>query len=194
MAREASAITTSPFTTRELVGLLADDDRRRVFAALVLGASDADAVRTLAALDARAAGKALQRLTDAGLVLRSDDGTLHLLAEAFAVATRAEAALEPRSTEHADETEDRARVLRAFVHDGRLVSIPAVHAKRVIVLDWLVQRFEPGRRYSEQMVNLILGQVHADTAALRRYLVDEGMLARDHGEYWRAGGTFEPET
>jgi hypothetical protein len=79
------------------------------------------------------------------------------------------------------------------VHDGRLVSIPAVHAKRVIVLDWLVQRFEPGRRYSEQMVNLILGQVHADTAALRRYLVDEGMLDRDHGEYWRAGGTFEPE-
>jgi hypothetical protein len=194
MVREASAITTSPFTTRELVGLLADDDRRRVFAALVLGASDADAVRKEAGLDARAAGKALQRMTDAGLVLRSDDGTLHLIAEAFAVAARAEAALEPRSTEHAGETEDRARVLRAFVHDGRLVSIPAVHAKRVVVLDWLVQRFEPGRRYSEQMVNLILGQVHADTAALRRYLVDEGMLDRDHGQYWRAGGTFEPET
>jgi hypothetical protein len=194
MAREATAITTSPFTTRELAGLLADDDRRRVFAALVLGASDDGAVRTLAALDARAAGKALQRLTDAGLVLRGDDGTLHLLAEAFAVATRADAALEPRSNEHAGETEDRARVLRAFVHDGRLVSIPAVHAKRVIVLDWLVQRFEPGRHYSEQMVNLILGQVHADTAALRRYLVDEGMLDREHGEYWRTGGTFEPDT
>jgi hypothetical protein len=194
MAREATAITPSPFTTRELVGLLADDDRRRVFAALVLGAGDAEAVRTVASLDARAAGRALQRLTDAGLVVRGDDGTLHLLAEAFAVAARAEAAQEPRPNEHAGETEDRARVLRAFVHDGRLVSIPAVHAKRVIVLDWLVQRFEPGRRYSEAMVNLILGQVHADTAALRRYLVDEGMLDRDHGEYWRAGGTFEPET
>ena len=78
-------------------------------------------------------------------------------------------------------------MLRAFVRDGRLMSIPSVHAKRLVVLDWLVQRFEPGRRYSESMVNLIIGQVHPDTAALRRYLVDEGMLDREHGEYWRGG-------
>jgi hypothetical protein len=193
MTREATAITTSPFSPRELVGLLADEDRRRVFAALTLGAVDADEVRTRAGLDARAAGRALQRLVDAGLVLRGDDGSLHVIGEAFALAARAEAEREPRSSEHASEPEDRARVLRAFVRDGRLTSIPAVHAKRLVVLDWLVQRFEPGRRYSESMVNLILGQVHPDTAALRRYLVDEDMLARDHGEYWRSGGSFEPE-
>jgi hypothetical protein len=189
IARDASAVTDSPFSPRELVGLLADDDRRRVIAALVLGASDTDAVRQAAGLDARAAGKALQRLLDAGLVVRGDDGTLHLLGEAFALAARAEAEREPRSVEHADEPAERARVLRAFVRDGRLVSIPAVHAKRMIVLDWLAQRFEPGRRYSEQMVNLILGQVHPDTASLRRYMVDADILSRDHGEYWRSGGS-----
>jgi hypothetical protein len=27
--------------------------------------------------------------------------------------------------------------------------------------------------------------VHADTAALRRYLVDEGFMAREAGIYWR---------
>jgi hypothetical protein len=186
-------VTTSPFTPRELVGLLADDDRRRVFAALTLGASDADAVRRAAGLDARAAGRALQRLVDTGLVVRGDDGDLHLLGEAFGLAARAEAERDPRPVEHTDEPAERARVLRAFVRDGRLVSIPAVHAKRVVILDWLGQRFEPGRRYSEQMVNLILGQVHPDTAALRRYLVDEDILSRAHGEYWRSGGTFEPE-
>ena len=85
-------------------------------------------------------------------------------------------------------------MLRAFVRDGRLLSIPAVHGKRVVVLDWLVQRFEPGRRYSENMVNLILAQVHPDTASLRRYLVDEGMLDREAGEYWRSGGTFAPDS
>ncbi len=186
-------VTTSPFSPRELVGLLAEDDRRRVFAALVLGATTADAVRHAAGIDPRAAGRALQRLVDAGLVLRSDDGDVHLLGEAFALAARAEAEREPQPDEHGDEPADVARVLRAFVRDGRLLSIPAVHAKRLVVLDWLVQRFEPGRRYSEQMVNLILGQVHADTAALRRYLVDEGLLSRARGEYWRTGGTFEPE-
>jgi hypothetical protein len=41
------------------------------------------------------------------------------------------------------------------------------------------------------MVNLMLGKWHADTAALRRYLVDEGFLDRADGVYWRAGGTVE---
>lgn len=47
-------------------------------------------------------------------------------------------------------------------------------------------------RYSEQMVNLILGRRHQDTAALRRYLVDEGLLDRAEGHYWRSGGTALP--
>ena len=81
------------------------------------------------------------------------------------------------------------KVLNAFVVDGRLQSIPSSHSKRLVVLDWLVQAFEPGKRYSEAMVNLLLGQRHPDTAALRRYLVDEGMLDREAGEYWRSGGT-----
>jgi DNA-binding transcriptional ArsR family regulator len=185
-------VTEAAFSPRELVGLLADDDRRRVFAALVLGAVDADAIRRATGLDARAVGRALQRLTDAGLVLRADDGSSILLGEAFAQAARAEAERVPRPEEHDDEPEDVARVLRAFVRDGRLVSIPAVHTKRLVVLDWLSQRFEPGRRYSEHMVNLVLAQVHPDTAALRRYLVDDGFMERDGGQYWRAGGTYTP--
>ena len=84
-----------------------------------------------------------------------------------------------------------AKVLRSFVVDGRLVSIPTKHGKRQAVLNWLAQEFEPGRRYSEAMVNLILGKRHPDTAALRRYLVDDGYLDRADGQYWRSGGTVE---
>jgi hypothetical protein len=29
---------------------------------------------------------------------------------------------------------------------------------------------------------------HDDHAALRRYLVEEGLLGRANGEYWRTGG------
>jgi hypothetical protein len=198
MPRDAIAVTDVPepeaFTARELVGLLADDNRRRVVAALVLGAVDIADVRHLSGLDARAAARALQRLIDAGLVLRGDDGVLHLLGEAFRATARAEAARLRRPDEHAGQPDDVGRVLRAFVRDGRLVAIPTARSKRLLVLDWLVQRFEPGRKYSERMVNLVLAQVHPDTAALRRYLVDEGMLSREHGEYWRSGGTFVPES
>lgn len=41
---------------------------------------------------------------------------------------------------------------------------------------------------------LVLGhERYADTAALRRYLVDDGFLEREGGggHYWRSGGTFE---
>jgi DNA-binding transcriptional ArsR family regulator len=185
-------VTTAPFSSRELVGLLADADRRAVFAALALGASDAESVRRTSGLDARAAGRALQRLVDTGLVIRGDDGVLHLLGEAFTLAARADAERDPRPDEHGDAPEDVARVLRAFVRDGRPTSIPTVHAKRLVVLDWLAQRFEPGRHYTEREVNENLAQVHADTAALRRYLVDEEFLSRAGGEYWRSGGSYEP--
>ena len=58
-----------------------------------------------------------------------------------------------------------------------------------MVLDWLVQAFEPGVRYSEREVNDVIGARHPDTAAFRRYLVDEGMLDRAGGTYWRSGGS-----
>jgi hypothetical protein len=80
------------------------------------------------------------------------------------------------------------KVLDAFVRDGRITSIPAGRGKRLVLLDWLAQDFEPGRRYGEASVNAILAPRHPDTATLRRYLVDEGLLDRAGGEYWRIGG------
>jgi hypothetical protein len=81
--------------------------------------------------------------------------------------------------------------LRAFVRDGRLTAIPTKHAKRLVLLDRLAQEFEPGRHYSERQVNTILLRWHDDTAALRRYLVDDGFLDREAGEYWRSGGAVD---
>ena len=180
-------------TAAALAGLLADDDRRAVAAALILGADSLAAVVDATGLDTARVGKALTRLVSAGLVERSRDGSLHLLGAAFGRAARAAAAsAEPEPVDPAVAPED-AKVLRAFVRDGRLVSIPTTRAKRLVVLDVLAQEFEPGRRYREATVNVVLGRWHDDTAALRRYLVDEGFLDRSGGEYWRAGGTVPDE-
>ena len=171
-----------------LVGLLADDDRRLVVAALTLGASDLDTVVAAAALPPERATRALGRLVDAGLVVAGSDGGLAVLGAAFQQAARAALARPPRD-EHAAEPEERRKVLDAFVVHGRLVSIPAARGKRLVVLDWLAQDFEPGVRYSERQVNAILERRHADPATLRRYLVDEDLLDRAGGEYWRIGGS-----
>ena len=60
-----------------------------------------------------------------------------------------------------------------------------------MVLDRLAAEFEPGRSYEERQVNDVLRAWHDDVAALRRYLVDEAFLSRDHGTYWRTGGTVD---
>jgi hypothetical protein len=80
-------------------------------------------------------------------------------------------------------------VLRVFVGNGRLESIPARHARRRHLLDVIAQAFEPGVRYREDRVSAFLGTIHPDYATLRRYLVDEDFLSRADGEYWRSGGT-----
>jgi hypothetical protein len=45
--------------------------------------------------------------------------------------------------------------------------------------------------YDEATVNAIVGRFSTDHAALRRHLVDEGFLDRDHGRYWRTGGRID---
>ena len=170
-----------------LVGLLADGDRRRVVAAIELGAGHLDAIVQATGLDSTRTAKALGRLVESGLVGQAADG-LTLAGEVFQRAAR-QANMRPPSTEFDGVSDDVRKVLRSFVVDGRLQSIPVAPAKRMVILDWLAQGFEPGRKYSEKMVNLILGQRHADTAMLRRYLVDAGFLDRADGQYWRAGGT-----
>lgn len=173
----------------EVVALLGEGDRLRCVAALVLGAVSLTEVTAATGLDARRAGRALSRLVDGGLVERDEHG-YRLREEELRASARA-AAEAPVVERHEGVAPEVARVLRAFVRNGELLSIPAVRSKRLVVLDWLAQRFEPGWRYPEKRVNEVLREVHEDTAALRRGLVDEGFLDRAEGVYWRTGGSVE---
>ena len=72
---------------------------------------------------------------------------------------------------------------------GRLRRLPSKPAKREVLLAHLAERFEPGERYTEAQVNEVLAEVaeggETDHVALRRYLVDYRLLAREAGVYWR---------
>lgn len=78
------------------------------------------------------------------------------------------------------------QVLATFVRDGRIIQYPAQPSKRLVVLRWLAEQFEPGRAYSEREVNDLLRHHSEDHATLRRYLVDHGFLRRAEGVYTRA--------
>ncbi|MEM7095700.1 MAG: DUF2087 domain-containing protein [Actinomycetota bacterium] len=173
-------------SSRQLAGLLADDGRRRVVAALILeGASTTSAVADRAGLELRTVLDALDRM--AAIVSQQDD-LWALDTDVFQQAVRAEAE-PPTPSEFGDEPAEIARVLDTAFQDGRLVAFPTKRAKRLIVLDHLAQRFEIGQHYPESDVNDTLREVHDDVAMLRRWLVDEQFLDRAGGRYWRCGGS-----
>jgi hypothetical protein len=169
-----------------LCGQLAEPDRLRVFAAVVLGAQSPAAVAAATGLPVRTVVAALRRLDQGGLV-RSGEGTLVAVEAAFKDAVR-EHGTPDVPAEPLDPDRQRDTVLRTFIVDGRIPHLPAAWAKRRIVLEHIVSVFEPGVRYPEKDVNAILRAWNDDHAAFRRYLVDEGLLDRAEGLYWRSGG------
>jgi len=91
-------------------------------------------------------------------------------------------------------TPDEVKVLRAHLVDGRLLTIPAQHARRDVILRFLAERvFTEDRAYPEKEVNQGLALFHPDVAALRRYLVDERYADRAAGLYRRRGPRPEAE-
>ena len=169
-----------------LVGLLADEPRLRAFAAVVLGARATEDVSVATGLSIRETLRALTRLDSGGLVERAEDGWEPRL-DRLRRAALARPTLNP--VDYGDVAAETAAVLRVFLPHGRLAQMPAQRTKRRIVLDHIARVFEPGVRYAERDVNTLLRAFDDDYATLRRYLVDEGLLARAGGEYWRAGGT-----
>jgi hypothetical protein len=163
-----------------LSGLLGDEDRLRVVGAIALGARTIDDVAEAAGLAADDVRRALPRLVAAGIVSRDCGLQIDLGAFQDAARERPE-----RVRELPDATPEQARILRNFVEDGRLKSLPVRASQRRLVLEYLAARFDEGADYAETDVNDLLGRYHDDYASLRRYLVDEGLLTRTNGVYRR---------
>ncbi|GII85145.1 hypothetical protein Ssi03_31350 [Sphaerisporangium siamense] len=164
---------------RRVLGLLSQDDTLRVFSALVLHGTTGDC-----GLAPDAERRALDRLERGGLVARGPDGW-HARRERFRELLHATA------PPPAPAPDAESRVLQTFLVEGRLRAIPTRREKRLAVLGYIARVFEPGVRYPEKDVNVALRAFHDDYAALRRYLIDEGLLARENNVYWRSGGPVD---
>jgi hypothetical protein len=90
---------------------------------------------------------------------------------------------------------EEERVARAFFRGDRLVSLPARAGKRAILLTIVRERcFPEDRDYEEKEVNMRLALLHPDVAALRRYLVDSGLMTRAGGIYRRGSEESDRRT
>jgi ArsR family transcriptional regulator len=82
------------------------------------------------------------------------------------------------------EKQDRKMVEEAFFKDGRLLAIPTQTRQRHYAMEIVAQAFEWGRIYEEQEVNAILKEIHPEVATIRRELIDQKIMLREHGRYW----------
>jgi hypothetical protein len=169
---------------RSLVAALADESRLRIFAAALLapGATPAALAERLDT-PVRAIVQHAGKLMSVGLLAREPDGGLTARLAPFRSALRD---IDARDTT-APPGAGVDRAVDALFTRGKLVDMPAESSLRHRLLERLVTDFEPGSRYSETEVRDILRRRHDDHAALRRYLVDDGLLDRDArgAYYWR---------
>ena len=77
------------------------------------------------------------------------------------------------------------KVLDTFIERDHLLEIPVSYKKRLVILKWLADFFEPDVSYTEAQVNAILKQRHHDCATLRREMIGCAILAREKNIYRR---------
>jgi hypothetical protein len=90
--------------------------------------------------------------------------------------------LEQHDTEEKRERLRRS-VMSAFFKEGKLVSIPAKHSKRMVVLEKILDSFADKVTYHEREVNSILRNYHDDVATIRREFIMNSYMTRKDGYY-----------
>lgn len=81
---------------------------------------------------------------------------------------------------------EKENILKIYIVNDRIIKIPRAEKKKIVILQYLLQKFQQNKRYSEKEVNEIIKSMHEDYAALRRYLIQYGFMDReDNGSaYW----------
>jgi hypothetical protein len=79
-----------------------------------------------------------------------------------------------------------------FSEDGSLISIPARSSKKIEVMKRIAKEFSIGVIYPEKDLNEIIARFHSDTAAIRRYMIEFGIMERNtNSEYWKVATSPE---
>jgi hypothetical protein len=169
---------------------IAQAERLRIIGLLTLKPGTPEKISETLGFHPADTGSHLETLIKDGLV-RFDDGLYELEETALTKLNQPqfENELQSRPIEPREEDE-RQQVLKAYLNpDGTLKNLPAQAAKLQMILEFLIYCFRYGSNYTEKEVNTILIYFHPDTAALRRYLVEAGLLRRerDGSRYWRQG-------
>jgi predicted transcriptional regulator len=173
---------------------LADEHRLKLLGILATREYSVEELAALLELKAPTISHHLAKLKALGLVDMRSEGNTHIYRlDAEQLRQKSKGLLSSEKMTElvplAETTVDawERKVLGDFFDGPKLKEIPASRKKRLVILRWLAGQFEPGQIYSEAEVNEIIQRHHIDASALRRELIGEHLMQREHGTYWRVG-------
>lgn len=177
----------------QLFKCLADGSRLQILSGLLREPMYVELIAERLALSPSTVSFHMKKMEAAGLVTATKDQYYTMYSLNKAVLDQSLRALIKPDTEEVSlevqrEAAYRKKVIENFFVYGKLKNIPAQRKKKVIILEEIANRFEKGKRYPEKEVNLTISEMHDDFCTLRRELIVEGLMERDHGEYWLAEG------
>ncbi|HEX9019260.1 MAG TPA: metalloregulator ArsR/SmtB family transcription factor [Anaerolineaceae bacterium] len=174
---------------------LADANRLKIVGLLVREACTVEQIAAILGVSESTISHHLSKLSEAGLVTATAQSYYNYyrlekrrMKEMAHRLLSFESLPAAPATVDTQEAYDRKIVNDYLLPDGRLKTIPAQRKKLLVVLRYILQSFEPGKRYTEAQVNKILARFHDDTATLRRGLISEKMMDRESSgsAYWRS--------
>lgn len=171
---------------------LADPTRLRLLLLLSQGEMHGQALAEKLNLSQPTVTHHAAKLREAALIKeRRDKNTVYFKLNPEFISSGAEASLQFIFSKGARNMEEKSpenslkeSVLRNFFSkDGRLRQIPAQYKKKLIALQYMVEKLEPGVVYTEKEINEFIKQFHEDFATIRREFIMHQFMYRENDKY-----------
>ncbi|MCM3782853.1 metalloregulator ArsR/SmtB family transcription factor [Neobacillus mesonae] len=171
---------------------LADPNRMRILLLLAHGEMNGQMLADKLNLSQPTVTHHASKLREAGLIKeRRDKNTIYFALYPYLIKQHAEASLDFIFKEESImmETTNSIQKLKDsvmknfFTKDGKLRSIPAQYKKKLIVLEYMAEQLEKGRKYQEREINEFIKQYHEDFATLRREFIMHDFMYREDNVY-----------
>ncbi|MGQ3480383.1 DUF2087 domain-containing protein [Paenibacillus sp. TY11] len=171
---------------------LADPTRMRILLLLSRGEMHGQALAKKLNLSQPTVTHHASKLREAGLIKeRRDKNTVYFTLNPELIRQHAEATVRfifekgegEEEMSELNETLETTVLRNFFAKDGKLRQIPAQYKKKLIVLQMLAEKLEPGRMYPERELNEWIKQYHEDFATIRRELIMHQFMYREREMY-----------
>jgi biotin operon repressor len=172
---------------------LADRNRLKLIGLLTHKESSVEELAAMLDISASTVSHHLAKLSEIGLVTARAEGyysVYRLETETLEKMAR-EMLSEQTLPDVAKDLDRKAydrKVLKDYLNeDGTIHQLPTNQRKLDVILRYLAEQFEFGKKYTEKQVNELIGALNEDISGLRRDLISMKYMdrERDGSAYWR---------